>query len=397
MNITKLIYQTGQMERDEMKIVISPQAFKGSITAMNAAKAIESGVKSVMPDCETVLIPIADGGDGTLETLIDVMGGDIITEKVTGPLGSKVKANWGALSDQKTAIVEMASTSGLTLIKPKDLDPYKATTYGLGEIISKALDKGYREFIVGIGGSATNDAGAGLAQALGIKLLNSSGKEIELGGFNLKHLDTIDMSGLDPRILESKFNVACDVDNPMCGPEGASAVYGPQKGASQEMITVLDSALQHFSHVVHRDLNKEVKHMPGAGAAGGLGGGMVAFLNASLKKGIDIVLETLEFDEKIEGADLLITGEGQMDFQTVFSKAPIGAAKVGKSKNIPVVSLSGSLGAEYELVHDHGIDAAFSILPRPMTLEEASENAHELISKTTEEIIRTIIVGTRIQ
>ena len=379
-----------------MKIVIAPQAFKGSISAMNAAKAINEGVKSVLPDATTILIPIADGGDGTLETLIEVMGGDAITEKVTGPLGSKVEADWGALSDEKTAIIEMASTSGLTLLKPNELDPYKATTYGLGEIILKALDKGYREFIVGIGGSATNDAGAGLAQALGIKLLNSNGKEIERGGFNLKHLDTIDMSELDPRVSESKFNVACDVDNPMCGPEGASAVYGPQKGATKEMITVLDSALQHFSHVVHRDLNKEIKHMPGAGAAGGLGGGMTAFLNASLKKGIDIVLETLDFEKQIEGADLVITGERQMDFQTVFSKAPIGAAQLSKSKNIPVLSLSGSLGKDYGLVHDHGSDAAFSILNRPMTLEEASANSNELITKATEEIIRAIVVGTKL-
>ncbi|MQG15868.1 MAG: glycerate kinase [SAR202 cluster bacterium] len=379
-----------------MKIIIAPQAFKGSISAMNAAKAIEQGVKAVLPDATTILIPIADGGDGTLETLIDVMGGDVITEKVTGPLGSKVKANWGALSDQKTAIVEMASTSGLTLLKPNELDPYKATTYGLGEIICKALDKGYREFIVGIGGSATNDGGAGLAQALGIKLLNSNGKNIELGGFNLKHLDTIDISRIDPRISESKFHVACDVSNPMCGPEGASAVYGPQKGASKEMVAVLDSALQHFSHVVHRDLNKEIKHMPGAGAAGGLGGGMVAFLNASLKKGIDIVLDTIDFDQKLEGTDLVITGEGQMDFQTVFSKAPIGAAQASKLRNIPVLSLSGSLGKDYGLVHDHGIDAVFSILNSPMTLEEASDKSHELITKATEEIIRTLIVGTRL-
>ena len=380
-----------------MKIVIAPQAFKGSISAMNAAKAIEHGVKSVLPNCETILIPIADGGDGTLETLIDVMGGDIVTENATGPLGSKLKADWGALSNQKTAIVEMARTSGLALLNPNDLDPYKATTYGLGEMISKSMDKGYREFIVGIGGSATNDAGAGLAQALGVRLLNASGKEIGRGGFNLKHLDSIDMSRLDPRIAESKFNVACDVDNPMCGPEGASAVYGPQKGASKEMISVLDNALQHFCHIVHRDLNKEIKHMPGAGAAGGLGGGMFAFLNASLKKGIDIVLETLDFDEKIGDADLVITGEGQMDFQTVFSKAPIGAAKASKSKNIPVVSLSGSLGKDYELVHDHGIDAVFSIPSKPMTLQESSDNAHELISKASEEIMRTILVGTRIK
>ena len=379
-----------------MKIIIAPQAFKGSISGMNAAKAIEAGVKIVLPDSETILLPIADGGDGTLETLIDVMGGDIVSETISGPFGSKIKADWGALSNKKTAILEMARTSGLALINPKDLDPYKATTFGLGELISKAMDKGYREFIVGIGGSATNDAGAGLAQALGVRLLNASGKEIDLGGFNLKHLDSIDMSRIDPRVKESIFKVACDVDNPMCGPEGASTVYGPQKGASKEMITVLDNALQHFSHVVNRDMNKQIKHMPGAGAAGGLGGGMFAFLNASLKKGVDIVLDTVDFDQKLENADLVITGEGQIDFQTVFSKAPIGVAKASKAKNIPVVGLSGSLGTNYELVHKHGIDAVFSITNSPMTLQESSDNAYELISKASEEIMRSILLGSRI-
>jgi glycerate kinase len=378
-----------------MKIIIAPQAFKGSISGMNAAKAIEAGVKIVLPDSETILLPIADGGDGTLETLIDVMGGDIVSETISGPFGSKIKADWGALSNKKTAILEMARTSGLALINPKDLDPYKATTFGLGELISKAMDKGYREFIVGIGGSATNDAGAGLAQALGVRLLNASGKEIDFGGFNLKHLDSIDMSRIDPRVKESIFKVACDVDNPMCGPEGASAVYGPQKGASKEMITVLDNALQHFSDVVNRDLNKQIKHMPGAGAAGGLGGGMFAFLNASLKKGVDIVLDTVDFDQKLENADLVITGEGQIDFQTVFSKAPIGVAKASKAKNIPVVGLSGSLGTNYELVHKHGIDAVFSITNSPMTLQESSDNAYELISKASEEIMRSILLGSR--
>ena len=379
-----------------MKIIIAPQAFKGSISGMNAAKAIEAGVKIVLPDSETILLPIADGGDGTLETLIDVMGGDIVSETISGPFGSKIKADWGALSNKKTAILEMARTSGLALINPKDLDPYKATTFGLGELISKAMDKGYREFIVGIGGSATNDAGAGLAQALGVRLLNASGKEIDFGGFNLKYLDSIDMSRIDPRVKESIFKVACDVDNPMCGPEGASTVYGPQKGASKEMITVLDNALQHFSHIVNRDMNKQIKHMPGAGAAGGLGGGMFAFLNASLKKGVDIVLDTVDFDQKLENADLVITGEGQIDFQTVFSKAPIGVAKASKAKNIPVVGLSGSLGTNYELVHKHGIDAVFSITNSPMTLQESSDNAYELISKASEEIMRSILLGSRI-
>ena len=377
-----------------MKIVIAPQSFKGSISAMNAAKAMETGVRSVLPNAETILIPIADGGDGTLETLVDAMGGNIIEETVTGPVGSKVKASWGALADNKTAVIEMARTSGLALLKADELDPYKSSTYGLGEILSKALDNDYRHFIFGIGGSATNDGGAGLAQALGIKLLNSAGKEISVGGLALKQLDRIDMSTIDPRIKDCTFDVACDVDNPLCGPNGASAIYGPQKGASPEMVEVLDNALQHFSHVIHRDLGTEIKHLPGAGAAGGLGGGMVAFVNASLKNGIDIMLDVLDFHEKISGANLVITGEGQMDYQTVFSKAPIGVAKASKAKNIPVIGISGSLGMNYQSVHDHGIDAVFSITPRPMSLEDASQNAKELISEATEEVMRAIFAGS---
>jgi glycerate kinase len=379
-----------------MKIVIAPQAFKGSISALDAALAMEAGVKAAVPDAETTIVPVADGGDGTLETLVEASGGRVETAKVTGPLGKKVKAEWGAMGDGRTAVIEMARTSGLVLLKPKDLDARKTTTYGLGEAILAAMDEGFRHFIIGIGGSATNDAGAGMAQALGARLLDASGDDLGRGGATLEKLHRIDVSGIDPRAKESTFEVACDVDNPLCGPQGASAVYGPQKGATPEQVEELDSALLHFSHVARRDLDVEVNHMPGAGAAGGLGGGMVAFLHGSLRPGVDIVLEAVGFLDKLEGADLVLTGEGQMDFQTVFSKAPIGVAKLADDRGIPVIGLSGSLGSDYQKVHEHGIDAAFAITNAPMTLDHASANAAALITSATEEIMRTLRAGGRV-
>lgn len=379
-----------------MKIIIAPQAFKGSISALDAAHAMEAGVKAAVPDAETVLVPIADGGDGTLETLVEVSSGRVETTKVTGPLGKKVDAEWGAMGDGNTAVIEMARTSGLVLLKPKQLDARKATTYGLGEAITGAMDAGYRRFIVGIGGSATNDGGAGMAQALGIRLLDASGDDLERGGAALAKLDRIDASGLDPRAREATFEVACDVSNPLCGPEGASAVYGPQKGASPEDIEELDTALRHFAHVVRRDLDVEVNHMPGGGAAGGLGAGMVAFLRGSLRPGVDIVLEAVGFREKLEGADLVLTGEGQMDFQTVFSKAPIGVARLADDRGVPVVGISGSLGNDFHKVHEHGIDAVFAITTGPMTLAEASADAARLITTTTEEVMRALRAGARV-
>jgi glycerate kinase len=290
----------------------------------------------------------------------------------------------------------MARTSGLVLLKPKQLNSLKATTYGLGEAIRAALDAGYRHFIIGIGGSATNDAGAGMAQALGAKLLDASGDDIDRGGAALEKLNRIDVSGIDPRAKDSTFEIACDVSNPLCGPEGASSVYGPQKGASPEQVEELDAALRHFAHIVRRDLDVEVNHMPGAGAAGGLGAGMVAFLQGKLRPGVDIVLEAVGFKEKLEGADLVLTGEGQMDFQTVFSKAPIGVAKLADDLGIPVVGISGSLGRDYQKVHEHGIDAAFAITNRPMTLDEASANVAALITDSTEQVMRTLRAGSRI-
>ena len=379
-----------------MKIVIAPQAFKGSISALDAAEAMRKGVLAVIPDADAVLVPVADGGDGTLETLVEGSGGEIREATVTGPLGERRAAQWGAMGDGVTAVIEMARTSGLALVPLDRRDPLNATTYGLGEIVQYALDDGFRRFIMGIGGSATNDAGAGMAQALGVRLLNDAGNELPHGGAALSNLSRIDMAGIDPRVTESSFLVACDVSNPLTGPEGASAIYGPQKGATPEMVQTLDAALLHFSEVVRHDIGADVNDLQGAGAAGGLGGGMVAFLDAELRAGVDIVLDTVGLDTALEGADLVLTGEGALDYQTVYSKAPIGVAERAKRLGIPVIAIAGTLGDRYRLAHEHGIDAAVAITNAPMNLEEASSRAAELIADAAEQAARIMKVGARV-
>ena len=376
-----------------MKIVIAPQTFKGSISALDAAEAMREGVLEVFPDADTVLLPVADGGDGTLETLVDGSGGEIRETEVCGPLGERRSAEWGAMGDGVTAVIEMARTSGLALVSPDERDPLNATTYGLGEIVLAALDDGFRRFIMGIGGSATNDAGAGMAQALGARLLDEAGAELQVGGAALANLSRIEKSGIDIRVAESSFLVACDVSNPLTGPEGASAIYGPQKGATPDMVKTLDAALTRFSEIAKRDLGVEINDLRGAGAAGGLGGGMVAFLNAELRAGVDIVLGTVSLDEALKEADLVVTGEGALDYQTVYSKAPIGVAERARRLGIPVVAIAGTLGDGFDLVHDHGIEAATAITNGPMSLEEATSRASSLIAQTSVQAMRMIRVG----
>ena len=377
-----------------MKIVIAPQAFKGSISALRAAEMMAEGVRRVFPDARMELAPVADGGDGTLETLVEASGGDIRSSEVIGPLGETRTAVWGAMGDGRTAVIEMARTSGLALVAVEDRDPLAATTYGLGQAIRDALDSGFRRFILGIGGSATNDAGAGMAQALGARLLDAGGADLPPGGAALAHLDRVDLSGLDPRVAGSDVAVACDVTNPLTGPEGASAVYGPQKGATPEMVAQLDAALAHLASVVRRDLGVEIDAIPGGGAAGGLGGGMIGFLGGRLEAGVDIVLETVGLDGRLEGADLVITGEGSVDYQTVYNKAPIGVARLAKARGIPVVVIAGSLGERYREVYDHGIDAVQAITSRPMTLEEASAQVEALVADAAEQAARMMAAGT---
>tara|TARA_B100000586_G_scaffold228127_1_gene176237 strand:- start:2741 stop:3883 length:1143 start_codon:yes stop_codon:yes gene_type:complete len=376
-----------------MKILVAPQEFKGSISALSAAEAGKTGILRVFPQAEVVLCPVADGGDGTLETLVEVSGGEVRTCSVQNPIGETIQAQWGAMGDGVTAVIEMARTSGLALLSLAERDPLNASTYGLGQAISEALDEGFRKFIVGIGGSATNDAGAGMAQALGANLLDGYGNAINFGGAALANLQTVDISNMDSRIKKSKFLVACDVSNPLTGLEGASAVYGPQKGATPKMVRSLDDALSNFATVVKKDLKKDVSEISGAGAAGGLGAGMMAFMGAELKAGVDIVLDTVNLRDKLSSVDLVITGEGGMDFQTVYNKAPIGVARIASEHNIPTIAIAGLLGSNFKIVHEHGIRAATSIVNGPITLEEASERAFELISDSVEESLRFISVG----
>ncbi len=379
-----------------MKVVIAPQSFKGSISALDAARAMEEGVLRVVPDAETVLVPVADGGDGTLETLVDATGGDIRSTTVTGPIGKPVAAEWGALGDGQTAVIEMARTSGLALLSLAERDPLHATTYGLGEVIREALDAGFRSFIVGIGGSATNDGGAGMAQALGVRLLDEAGNDLPPGGAALADLRSIDMSGLDERATDARFSVACDVSNPLTGPEGASAVYGPQKGATPDLVEQLDAALENFAGVVQHDIGTSIDAVPGSGAAGGLGGGVMAFLGGSLQAGVDIVLDYVGLDDRLEGADLVITGEGRIDFQTVYNKAPIGVARRAKRRGIPVIAVCGSIGKGFEDVHAEGIDAVVSIVSAPMTLDEASARSGELIADAVAGAMRFMKAGSTV-
>ncbi len=375
------------------KIVLAPQGFKGSLTALEIAQAMAGGVKQALPRAESVIVPVADGGDGTLEALTDSSGGRIESATVTGPLGSPVAAEWGALGDGETAVIEMARSSGLALLELDERDPRRATTKGVGELVLRALDTAHGKFIIGIGGSATNDGGAGMMQALGARLLDGDGRDLEPGGAALANLDRVDVSRVDGRVRSASVVVACDVNNPLCGPTGASAVFGPQKGATPEIVAELDSALGHFADVLERDLGVDVRDRPGAGAAGGLGAGLMAFMDAELKAGVDIVLDAVGLEDSLQGAGLVITGEGQIDASTMFNKAPVGVARLAKKRGIPVFALAGSLGEGYEGVHDLGIDAVFALADRPMTLDESLADTHRLVSSLTAEAVRAFAAG----
>ena len=380
-----------------MKIVIAPDSFKGSLTALQVAEAIEVGLRRVFPDAAIEKVPMADGGEGTVQSLVDATSGQILTAQVLDPLGNSINAQYGVLGDGVTAVIEMAAASGLTLVPLDKRDPRVTTTYGTGELIRAALAHGCRKLIIGIGGSATNDGGAGMAQSLGAKLLTASGEQIKPGGGSLATLNSIDLSELDSRIAETETVVACDVNNPLTGKQGASHVYGPQKGATHEMIEVLDANLAHFDKTVQRDLSKSVGNVPGAGAAGGLGAGLMAFLDASLKSGIEIVTEATQLSKRFAGADLVITGEGQINFQTVFGKTPVGVAQVAKTHNIPVIAIAGSIADDSNGVYDAGIDAMIDIVPEPMSLETAIEDATILIETAAERAGRMIATGMKIK
>ena len=371
-----------------MKIVIAPDSFKGSLTALEAADAIKEGVERVIPGAEIDEVPMADGGEGTVQALVDATGGQIITEEVCDPLVNQIEANFGILGDGVTAVIEMAAASGLPLVPEDKRNPMLTTTYGTGELIRAALDRKCKKLIVGIGGSATVDGGAGMAQALGARLLDKNGNEVPRGGGGLEYLDRIDISQLDPRIAEAVTVVACDVDNPLVGPRGGPEVYGPQKGATPEMVKKLDKYLDRYADIIRRDLGVDVKEMPGAGAAGGLGAGLMAFLNAELKSGIDIVIEASGLEKHLKDADLVITGEGKIDSQTIYGKTPIGVAKTAKKFDLPVIGIGGGISDDASVVYENGIDALMSIVSYPMPLEMAVKNAYELLADASERAIR---------
>ena len=354
---------------------------------MEAARAIRQGVLRVYPDAENVLLPVADGGDGTLEALVG-SSGSFFEAQVTGPLGEPVRAQWGVMSGGKTAVIEMARASGLALVPPERRDPRIATSYGTGELIREALDKGCREIIIGVGGSATNDAGAGMAQALGARLTDAGGKQLRFGGAALTNLSCIDLDAMDTRLGECRIRVAADVNNPLCGPLGAAAVYGPQKGATPEMVRLLDSALALFAQVAERDLGVDLMHLPGAGAAGGAGGGLVALLGARLESGAALICDALHLEEHLQGADLVIVGEGRMDAQTVYNKAPIVVAQRAGKLGLPAVAVAGSLGEGHQTVLEHGISDVESAAPSDLPLDEAMQRAGELVAEAAERVVR---------
>jgi glycerate kinase len=371
-----------------MKIVIAPQSFKGALTGKMAAKAIEQGVSRVYPKATTLLMPIADGGDGTLDVLHDNGIIDLFSSTVTGPMNQKTTAKWGVMSDGTTAVIELAQASGLTLIPHQKRNPRTATSKGTGELFRTVLDRGYRKVIFFLGGSATNDAGAGFLHALGVRLLDKNGQELSSGGMHLINLETIDVTKLDPRIKETDIVVATDVSNPLLGPNGATAIYGPQKGASPSVVKELEAALTQFSKIVKSDLRRDIAECPGAGAAGGVGGALLAFTNSRIQSGIDLICDTLHVDDHFRNTNLVITGEGRIDQSTIFNKAPVGIARRAKTFGIPVIALAGSLGSGYRDVYSHGIDAVCCILDRPLSFRESVDQTYELLSTATERALR---------
>ena len=376
-----------------MKVVIAPQGFKAGISGLEAARAIARGVLAAVPDAETVLVPVADGGDGTLHVLVDATGGQIFTSTVTGPINQQVEAQWGVMGDGRTAAIEMARASGLAIVPPRRRNPKVTTTLGTGQILKEALERGYRRVIVGLGGSATNDGGAGMATALGAKFLDSAGNALPPGGAALARLHRVDTSGLLDQIAGAEIIAATDVTNPLCGPTGASAVYGPQKGASEEVVAQLDAALLKFAQVVKRDTGRDVLNTPGAGAAGGLGAGLMAFAGAQIQSGIDMVCQVLDFDSHLAGADLVITGEGRADRSTVFDKAPVGVARHARAHGVPTVLLAGSLGEGHEELYQHGVASILCISDGTMTFQQALSRTGEMLEGTAERAVRLFLIS----
>lgn len=372
------------------KYVVAPDSFKESMTAKEVCDAMEKGIKEADSAAEVIKVPMADGGEGTVDSLVDATQGQRVIVEVTGPLGNKISAYYGILGNGTTAVIEMAKASGLEIVEKKKRNPMITTTFGTGELIRDALDHNVKEIIIGLGGSSTNDGGSGMAQALGAKLLDQNNHQIPFGGGNLDKLDKIDISNLDSRLQDVKIILASDVTNPLIGKDGASRVFGPQKGATPEMVEKLENNLQHYAKIVKRDLNKEVALVSGAGAVGGLGAGLIAFTTCEMRRGVDLAIEVTKLEEKIRDADYVFTGEGGTDFQTKFGKTPYGVAKLGKKYHKPVISLAGYLGEGIDSLYSEGFTAIFGIIPGACDLSTALKNGPSNVARTTENIVRLL-------
>lgn len=372
-----------------MKIVIAVDSFKGCLSSSSIANAVEEGIQNTLPGCEVIKVPIADGGEGTVDALVDATQGKIITIPVHNPLMQPIQASYGMTGDGQTAIIEMSAASGLDLIPLRPGNIMDTTTYGTGEMIADAIERGCRNFIIGVGGSATNDAGTGMMQALGVRFIDEKGNEVEKGGKSLSAIRHIDTQNQLPELQDCTFHIATDVTNPFYGPQGAACIFGPQKGGNEEQIKALDKGMKHLAGLLFETTGKEIGHLPGAGAGGGMGGGCVAFLQANISPGIELIMDYLHFDEIIRGASLVITGEGKMDRQTLFGKVPVGIARAAASQQIPVIAITGQLDitADKEL-REAGLSAIFPIHPAPISLEKAMQPdyAYRNIRRTIEQI-----------
>lgn len=375
-----------------MKVIVAIDSFKGSISSVEGSKAISSGIKESFPHAEVITLPLADGGEGTVEALLQATGGTRIERKVKGPLAEEKTAVYGILKDGKTAVIEAAEACGLMFISSAQRNPLLTTTYGIGELIIDAIENGCKEFVIGLGGSATNDGGIGMLQALGFIFLDQSGNKVGFGGQALKSIVKIDKSRVTPELLDCNFRVACDVNNVLYGPSGAAYIFGPQKGASPEMVAELDEGLQHFAQVVLEQLGLDLQNIAGAGAAGGLGAAFAGFLNSQLLSGIELIIDITKMEEKMQGATMVITGEGKLDDQTTMGKAPLGVAQLAALYGIPVVALAGAVSADVQRLNDLEITSCFSIVNGPMTLEQAMDPTVTFINlkRTTAQLFRLI-------
>lgn len=375
-----------------MKIVIAPDSFKGSLTAKQAAEAIHTGLQRVFPDADYEIVPMADGGEGTVQSLVDATQGTFKHADVLNPLGQTVSAEYGLLGDQRTAVIEMAAASGIQFINDATKNPLVTTTYGTGQLMLDAMHHGAQEIVIGIGGSATTDGGQGMAEALGVKFLNAAGEPIKRGGGGLAELASIDVSAVDPLVAQTKIRIASDVTNPLVGPKGSAAVFGPQKGATPEMVPILDANLAHYAAIIKQTLGKDLADYPGAGAAGGLGAGLLAFTQSQMEKGVEIVVRETHLKERAMGADLAFTGEGAIDFQTQYGKTPMGTAQAVKaaSPHAKVIGVAGNVGEGIDQLYDLGIDAIFGILPGVVDLPTAIQTGQANLARTAENIARVI-------